>query len=843
MKVSLNTVAQYTDVELPIEELVGKVNSQLGGVEEIIDLAIKYKDPVIVKIVEAEQHPNADRLKVTKIDDGGVVADVPRDENGLVQVVCGAPNARAGILAVWLPPKSTVPASFDEAEAFVLDARELRGVLSQGMLAAPDELAISSEHDGILEVDPDEWSPNQKDIKPGANFARVFGLDDTLLDIENKMFTHRPDCFGVLGVAREIAGIQHHAFKSPEWYTRDPEFQSGEGLTLSVTNAAIEKAPRFMAVAIKNVVVKPSPLWLQCELVRLGAKPINNIVDVTNYVMLLTGQPTHAYDYDMLRGNALGVRFARRGDSLKLLNDKTITWHRDDKNADDGKVYEDLVIVDGERAIGLAGIMGGSETGVSDATKNIVLECANFDMYTLRKTSMRHGIFTDALTRFNKGQSPLQNPYILDLLIKSVRDVAGGEVASHIFDQSADLKPHVGVKVTIDFVNKRLGLQLSADEAATLLRNVEMEVNVKDKELTVVPGFWRTDIELAEDVVEEIGRLYGFDKLPRELPLRSITPVTPNKVFESKRSIRDKLSRLGANEVLTYSFVHENILKRAEQDVVEAYRLGNALSPDLQYYRTSLTPSLLAQVHSNIKAGHDEFVLFEIGKAHGKSEVDDSGLPKELGRVAGVYAAGQKSAKSRQGAPYFVMKRYVQELCSGRDLAYTPLKDAGYKDHKLFQQMIAPYDPNRSAVIHDGPRLIGVVGELKQSVVKAFKLQEYSAGFELFLSAFETTEYIAYRLLSRFPSVSQDISLKVSRHVTYASVMDVISESVKANDAELLIDIEPVSIYQPEDDNHKTVSMRLRVTHYDRTLKDDDVSRIIDAIADLAAQKIDASRA
>lgn len=832
MKVSLNTVKQYTDVDLPLDELIHKVNSQLGGVEEIIDLSSKYKDPVIVKIVEAEQHPNADRLRVTKIDDGGVVADVPRDDNGLVQVVCGAPNARAGILAVWLPPKSTVPASFDEAEAFVLDARELRGVLSQGMLAAPDELAVNSEHDGILEIDPGEWSPRQSEIKPGANFAEVFGLDDTVLDIENKMFTHRPDCFGVLGVAREIAGIQHKEFKSPEWYTRDPEFQSGEGLKLHVTNDAVEKAQRFMAVAIKGVTVKPSPLWLQCELTRLGAKPINNIVDVTNYVMLLTAQPTHAYDYDKLRGPALGVRFATKGEKITLLNHKEYELDT-----------SDLVIVDGEGPVGLAGIMGGGESEVSDTTTNIVLECASFDMYTLRKSSMRHGVFTDALTRFNKGQSPLQNPNVLDLLIKSVFDVAGGEIASHIFDQSAELKPQQSVSVSIDFINERLGLKLTAEKAAKLLTNVEFTVTVKGKELTVTPGFWRTDIELPEDVVEEVGRLYGFDALPRELPVRSITPTQPNETFEAKRHIRHTLARLGANEVLTYSFVHENLIKRAEQDVSEAFKLGNALSPDLQYYRLSLTPSLLSHVHPNIKAGHDEFLLFEIGKAHGKSEIGDDGLPKEFGRFAGVYAAGKKSAKSRQGSPYFVAKRYVSELCVGRNLTYMPLAMAEYKEHKLFQQMIAPYDQNRSAVIMEGERLVGVVGEFKNSVIKAFKLQEYSAGFELFLSAFEHTRDAVYRPLSRFPSLSQDISLKVSRDVSFDALRNIVDEVTSSQDDELTIDVEPISIYRADDDaEHKTITFRFTVTHYEHTLKDEDVSKILDVIAGLAAQKIDAAR-
>ncbi|MGB2787597.1 MAG: phenylalanine--tRNA ligase beta subunit-related protein, partial [Candidatus Saccharimonadaceae bacterium] len=313
MKVSLNTIEQYIDIDLGVDELVERINQQLGQVEGVIDLGTKYKDVVVVKVVECDKHPNADKLSVCKVDDGGVVADVPRDEKGLVQVVCGAPNARVGIFAAWLPPKSTVPASFSDKEPFVLDARELRGVLSQGMLAAPDELAIGTGHDGILEITEDDLPKSihqaaNQNLRPGAKFAELFGLNDTIIDIENKMFTHRPDCFGQLGVAREISAILKGLpmgpddvdtrFVNPDWYWQKPVFASGEGLNLTVFNDTPEKSPRFMAVAIKNVEIKPSPLWLQIELVRLGSKAINNVVDITNYMMLLTAQPSHAYDYD-----------------------------------------------------------------------------------------------------------------------------------------------------------------------------------------------------------------------------------------------------------------------------------------------------------------------------------------------------------------------------------------------------------------------------------------------------------------------------------------------------------------------------------------------------------------
>ncbi|MCA9328074.1 hypothetical protein KDA14_06100, partial [Candidatus Saccharibacteria bacterium] len=291
MRVSLNTVKQYTKVDLSVDELVQKINQQLGGVEQVVDLGARYKDTLIVKVLSAVKHEDADKLSVCIVDDGGTVKDVERDSDGHVQVVCGAPNVHADMFAIWLPPGATVPASFEDAEPFVLSAREIRGVKSNGMLAAADELAIGTDHDGIVEINPDEWRPYDVAIKPGASFAEAYGLNDMAIDIENKMFTHRPDLFGQLGVAREIAGIQHQSFTSPDWYLKKPDFKQSSSLELTVSNKKKKKVPRFMAVAIKDIEVKPSPLWLQCALVAMGGKPINNIVDVTNYIMLLTAQP------------------------------------------------------------------------------------------------------------------------------------------------------------------------------------------------------------------------------------------------------------------------------------------------------------------------------------------------------------------------------------------------------------------------------------------------------------------------------------------------------------------------------------------------------------------------
>ena len=837
MKVSLNTVKQYIDFELPpVDELVKRTNEQLGSVEGVVDLGVKYKDAIIVKVIETQQHSNADRLRVTKIDDGGAVQDVPRDENGLVQVVCGAPNARAGMFAVWLPPKSTVPVSFDEKEPFVLDARELRGVLSQGMLAAADELAIGSDHEGILEINPDEWRPSDVDVVPGARFAHVYGLDDTIIDIENKMFTHRPDLFGQLGVAREIAGILGQKFTSPDWYTKVGESSpvKGETLELEVFNEAQEKVPRFMAVVMKNIEVKPSPLWLQCALVAMGSKPINNIVDATNYIMLLTAQPVHAYDYDKLRGHTLGTRMAKESETAVLLNGKTYELTEDD-----------IVIVDGEGIVGLGGIMGGGNSEVSADTKSVVLEVANFDMYTVRKSSMRYGLFTDALTRFNKGQSPLQNDRILNLLMMSIKDVSPAEQASNVFDIGSP-RTSDAVRITDSFINNRLGLSLHNGEITKLLTNVEIHVDSPDDHdtnLEILPPFWRTDLELPEDIVEEVGRLYGFDKLPRELPMRSMKPAAKNEKRELKQSIRENLAKAGANEVLTYSFVHEKTLRNAGQNPAHAFKLSNALSPDLQYYRLSVMPSLLDKVHMNMKARHDSFALFEIGKTHFKGEMDpaEPNVPNEDDHIALVLAYNDKHKPA--GAPYYQARKFFEQIADIPDTKLVPLKDFDTKDDEWGRQLTAAYEPDRSAVIVRDNQVWGVIGEFRPSVHKAFKLPEYIAGFELHLDTL-VHKTQPYHPLSRYPSVTQDISLKVASNVSYESVYRVIWESVSSAGGELVAELLPVTIYQSEGDAPtKTVTLRLMVASHDRTLRDSDVSAMLERAVGEAEQSVGAERA
>ncbi|MBW3568927.1 phenylalanine--tRNA ligase subunit beta [Candidatus Parcubacteria bacterium] len=836
MKISINELKKYVEVDAAVDELVAKIGAQLGEVEAVVDLSKKYKGIVIAKIISCEKHPSADKLNVCMIDNG----------QKEVRVVCGASNVREGLLVAWLPPGAIVPATFDK-DPLMLETREIRGQLSSGMLASASELGLSADHSGILELDQGN---------PGDDFAKVFGLDDFIVDIENKMFTHRPDCFGLLGVAREIAGIQGHEFTSPDWYLGlNSKFQipNSKELPLEVRNELPELVPRFIAQAVSGVSVKPSPLWLQIYLTKIDMKPINNIVDITNYMMHQTGQPLHAYDYDKLlaisgkqpirhaqekQAVSLETRKARKADKLKLLGGKELSFEDEDT----------ILITSNDVPVGIGGVMGGADTEVDASTKNIVLECANFDLYSIRRTSMTHGLFTDAVTRFSKGQSPLQNPAVAARTIEEIIKLAGGNMASGLLDNNRldsevlnRMSVNSPVEVSVDFINERLGLGLSADKIVEILRSVEFVVEVTRGDILIVKApFWRMDIEIAEDVVEEVGRLYGYDRLSIELPKRNIVPVGPDDLLNLKSKLRSQLSGMGANEVLTYSFASGNLLEKAGQDKDLAFKISNALSPELEYYRLSLLPSLLDKVHQNIKAGFDQFAIFEIGKVHGKSEKDKDNLPKELERLALVFA---DKKNSDAGAAYYQAFALMADIVYSRFGGVRLESLSEWKlEHKMFSQMRAPFDPKRSAVVYNFDKPLGIVGEFQASASNSLKLPQRTAGFELFLNPMLKSNLPSYSALSKYPGIEQDICLKTSFDLPFADIFNGLDESLRSNAPDdLEIKTSCIDIFS-KDKTSKHTTFRISALSYNRTLTSEIINRLLDKASEDLKTKLDAER-
>jgi phenylalanyl-tRNA synthetase beta chain len=840
MKFSLNLAQYYggdvdfTSIETP--DLLQKMGLQLGSIESYESYGERYESISVVKVVRCEKHPNADKLNVCHIDDGGMNQHVERGDDGLVQVVCGAPNVHADMYVAWIPPGATVPSTFT-TDPFVLEARELRGLTSNGMLASPKELDVSDEHDGILEIVPEDIG---REPVVGEPFVGLYGLNDVVVTCENKMFTHRPDCFGNLGIAREVAGIFGKTFKSPEWYWNVPTFETVDSLPLVTKNDIPVLVPRFMALVLNGIEIKPSPLWMQIVLKRVGIKPINNVVDITNYIMHLTGQPLHAFDYVKLQQHSdapsLFPRMAKKGEKLILLGNKTVELTEDD-----------MVIATDKKAVALAGVMGGAETEVDETTKSIVVECANFDMYTIRRTSMRHGVFTDAVTRFNKGQSPLQNDKVLAYALKLLQEHASATQASNVydicsFDKATDNLNRV--ELHISFINSRLGTCLETADVAQLLENVEFDVTVNGDNLLITAPFWRMDIAIAEDIVEEVGRLYGYENVPIELPQRSTKPSTVNTRRLYMHSIRNRLKCAGANEVLTYSFVHGDLMRHTGTDPEKwAYHIRNALSPDLQYYRTSLVPSLLAKVRPNIKAqaGREDnaFVLFEFGKVHvkGEFEAEEPSLPKQMRHLGGVYAAEARSTTNSAASAYFQAKMYVDLLTEGH-AKYVPLESTDYP-------VTAAYLKERAALVMLHNQIIGVVGELHLKTQKYLKLPHMCAAFELDTDLLQDNlNRKTYKPLSSYPSTTQDITFELSSSITWDKVHELLHAELAVSKAELGYDftVAPLDIFQSDDASLKRSTFRIELTHHQKTLKTEEVNILLEQIAKAAHETLHAIR-
>lgn len=816
MIISLNWLKKFTDIKMPIDELVTLIGARLVEIEEVIDLGAKYTDALVVKVISVDKLVGSDHLNITKIDDGGVAKNIERDENGFVQVVCGAPNIKAGQLVAWLPPESIVPETFNKPEPFKLGIRNLRGTISNGMIASARELDLFDEHEGILELDTE--------VVPGTLFAKAYELDDYLLDIENKSLTHRPDCFGIIGFAREVAAISGNPFQTPNWLMNlSTDFGIDDAdIDLKVAIDNPELCARYSAVVMSGADGnKKSPLQIQTYLSRVGMRPINAVVDVTNYLMMLTGQPLHAFDYDKLialnDGKAeIHVRAGREKEQLELLDGRNIEL-----------TTNDIVIASGDKAIGLAGAMGGANTVISVNTKRIIIESATFDLYKLRSTQMRHGIFSEAITRFTKGQPAELSAPVLSAAISLITEWSGAKCISKVTQSYPNKLGPVVLEFTEDHINDVLGTSFTNSEITNTLKNAEFDVSsVSLDKIKLVAPYWRSDIHIIEDVVEEVGRLNGFDNIKPMLPTRSFVAIKPSDFDDFRNKARKILVRAGANEVLSYSFVHGDVLQKAGLNVDNSYRIINSISPDLQYYRQTLTPSLLGLVNSNIRQGYDSFAVFEVNKSHQKQDgLTDENVPIEDDMIALVVANKNKQS----GASYYQAKRMLDYVGESFGLKFV----YSVVDDEFNSALSAPFEYRRSArVIDDKSGLsIGIIGEYKKSVTRNFKLTEYTAGFEInsqnIFNAIQGVES-SYVPVSRYPASERDICFKVNRDISYKQIID--AANIALDNVQMETNISPVDIYQPENDDTKNITIRIRLVSRDHTLNSEEVISVISSV-------------
>lgn len=815
MIISINWLKKYTSVSGTIDELVSLIGSRLVEIESVIDLGAKYKDVVVAKVEECSKLEGSDHLSVVKIDDGGVVDDVERDEDGLVQVVCGAPNVRAGLMVAWLPPQSIVPETHGTSSEFTLTPKELRGVISNGMLASARELDLYDDHTGIIEID--------KESKPGDSFAELYELNDYLLDIENKSLTHRPDTFGVIGFAREVAGIQGLPFNTPPWLEDINNVVDSIDNAIEEPKVAIEDpslSDRFQAIVLSGVDESAkSSIQTQTYLARSGVRPINSSVDVSNYLMLLTGQPTHTYDYDKLKDIAgddftVRVRLANKDEKLVMLDGKEVELD-----------VEDIVIAAGDKAVGLAGIMGGQSTAVDASTKRVLLEVATFNLFRMRSSQMRHGIFSEAVTRFTKGIPAGLGGPVLSEAVRMLKNSTGAQVASLVVEDYPKKTDTIVINLSASQVNETLGTNFSAEDIAGLLRNVGFSVEFDGLEASVVVPYWRQDVNIPEDIVEEVGRLAGYDTINPTLPLRDFTAVLPSSFDTFRSLVRKTLARAGANEVLTYSFVHGDLLQKSGQSTDNSYRIINSISPSLQYYRQSLSPSLLTNLFANVKSGYESFAIFELNKVHQKSDgLTEEGVPVENESVALVFTDSRA-----EGSAYYQAKYILEYLAGvlGVKLGFESLQG------KEICARCAPFEPKRSAVVFDKKtgNKVGVVGEFKQSALKSFKAPSYTAGFDLdsraLFGCYKEAD-AKYRPDSRYPGIERDICFQVSSATRYADIIDTAGATL--DELDFISLVEPVDIYQPEPGETKNITIRVKLASYQKTMTNEEANEVVNDV-------------
>ncbi len=801
MKISLNWLKKYVKIPETVsnEELIRLIGARLVEVEGVIDETHKYDKISVVEVESCEKIPET-HLSLCQINNGG-------DE--LVQVVCGAPNVRAGMLAAWIAPGAVVPASVHEDAPFVIGKRKLRGYESNGMLAGADELDFGDEHGGIVEINPAE-------ANPGDKLAEVFELNDLILEIENKSLTHRPDTFGIIGFAREVAGILGVEFAPSQIghgnsLSRDgvlaPVFTGLGSFSSAAASGHPRKTipepfeeqlasfsdavkisvdgtvcPRYTAVVLeKHGELKKKYLtWVDTMLAKAGMRPIDPIVDATNFTMLLTGQPLHAFDYDKFvkacdgDGPEIVVRAAKAGEKIVLLDEREVELNEND-----------IVICAGEKPAALAGAMGGKATAIDENTRKIILESATFSLYNLRKTQMAHGVFSEAITRFTKGQPADQTLAVAEVCVGML---AEGFKVVGVSDTYPKPVETIVVKITTDEINGLLGTEYSAELIAKTLENVGFKVEKNAGNLTVESPKWRTDIQIKEDVIEEVGRLLGYDNITPTLPKHGT--AEKNKLFELKKQVRGILARFGANEVLTYSFVSGKLLEKVGQDLKQSYKIVNSISPELQYVRQSIVPSLLEKTYLNEKLPVEKFAIFEMNQVFCKKwGVNEEKVPAEKNKL-GFIIAERKNA----GTAYYAAKKYVAELL--RMLNIEP----EFRELKAKTAESAPFEPKRSAEILIDGEACGVVGEFKNSVRHEFKLAPYLAGFEIDLDQVlaKSTHKTAIDFRAH---KKEDITIETEK--TYAEVLKELQ--TKYPEAK----ITPGEIYQAEGQTAEKITFHL----------------------------------
>lgn len=773
MKFSENWLRQHVKTDASREELVATLTAIGLEVEDMTVLGAVLDGVVVARIVECVRHPEADRLQVCQVDAG---------QGGVLQIVCGAPNARPGLLA----PLATIGTKVGE---LTIKAAKLRNVESNGMLCSAKELGIDADASGLLEL--------PSDAPVGMPIADYLGLPDA--SIELKLTPNRADCFGVRGIAFDVAAALG---SQVEPLDAEP-VPAQSNATLAVELNAGADAPRYVGRVIESVnTTAATPLWMAERLRRSGVRPISFLVDVTQYVMLELGQPMHAFDRDLLNG-PVGVRRARAGEAVKLLDGR-------DAVLDDGF----LVITDADRVVALAGIMGGHDTRVTDTTRNVFLEAAHFAPDAIIGRSRRIGLHTDAGHRFERGVDPELPRIAVEYATKLILEVAGG-VPGPVIEavRDVDLPRSQIVTLRRERLARVLGVHVADVEVERILRALGLGVEVTGDGWRVIAPTRRFDIAIEEDLIEEIARIHGYNAIPTTLPSGAARVVSPSETVLDEATVRRQLVARNFLEAINYAFVDGDLLAKwlASDGGVP---LANPLSAELSTMRTMLLPGLVAALGRNAARQQSRVRLFEIGKVFAARAGD---APMETRRLAAVVCGDART--EQWGTParqvdFHDLKGDLDSLANaaGATLEYRPSQTAwGH--------------PGRSADIHRDGERIGWIGQLHPRLQKVLDLDTAVLAFEVDLAALQQRRLARSAALSRFPSVRRDLAFVVPEGVSWAALAGTVERAAGPS----LQDLRLFDRYVGKgvETGCKSLAMGLILQEESRTLTDRDIDQVV----------------
>lgn len=777
MKFSENWLRQHVRINADSAALQHTLTMIGLEVESSAIIGNGLEGVIVARIVECAKHPQADKLQVCQVDAGA---------HGMLQIVCGAPNARPGLVA----PLATIGAAFGD---FRIKAAKLRGVESNGMLCSAKELGIDADASGLLEL--------PADAPVGASIAEYLGLPDTIIELG--LTPNRADCFGVRGIAFDVAA----AFGSVVEPFAAAPVAAASASTMTVELNAGADAPRFCGRAIDGVdATAATPLWMAQRLLRSGVRPISLLVDVTQYMMLELGQPMHAYDRDLLKG-PLGVRHARAGETLKLLNGDSAELDA-----------QFLVITDADRVVGLAGIMGGDDTKVSATSCNVLLEAAHFAPAAIIGRSRRLGLHTDAAHRFERGVDPGLPRIAIEYATRLILDIAGGTPGPVV---EAVLPQHLPKPQTINLRRARLarvlGTSVADAEVARILIALGLGVETSEAGWTVTTPARRFDLAIEEDLIEEVARIHGYDAIPTTLPGGATHLVNPSETRSSEHDLRRQLVARDYLEAINFAFVDAGLLE-AWSLTEGSIALANPLSAELGVMRTSLLPGLVSALARNTARQQARVRLFEMGR----SFMAGQDGPIETRRIAAV-ACGEAAAEQ-----WGIASRMLDFHDFKGDLdALAAVSNAQLE----YRSAMLPFaHPGRSAdVIRDGVR-IGWIGQLHPRLQASLGIETEVFGFELDYDALTGRPLPRAKPLSRFPSVRRDLAFVVAETVAWADLQSTASAAGGA----LLREVGLFDRYLGKgiDPGCKSLAMRLIFQDDSRTLTEQDVES---AVADVVA--------